>query len=145
MTLGRTGPRQPGVHGNLALRGGRRRRDLFTRISIVNSTGSEGSYGHVLLVESTGNENNANFEPVKQTHADGAVWYGNKLFVADGGELQVYDFQRLWKIQTSAEAVGIKNGVSSARWHQWALPMVGRCTIDASRKDRRYCPEQIPR
>ncbi|MFF0067075.1 hypothetical protein ACFYRC_37380 [Streptomyces sp. NPDC005279] len=48
-------------------------------------------------------------------------------------------------MQTSAQAIGTKNGVSFARWHQWALPMLGRCTIDASRKGQRYCPEQIPR
>ncbi|MFD9220773.1 RICIN domain-containing protein [Streptomyces sp. NPDC060064] len=112
----------------------------FARISIVNSTGKEWSYGHVLLVEPTGDESNANFKPVTKTHADGAVWYGNKLFIANGNQLQVYDFQHLWKMQQSSKTVGINNGVSSARYHQWALPMVGRYTIGDTGAEPGACP-----
>ncbi|MEU7041752.1 RICIN domain-containing protein [Streptomyces varsoviensis] len=115
-------------------------RDLYGRVSIVNSTGDDWSYGHIMLVKPTGDENNGNFEPVMNVHADGMVWYGNKLFVANGGELQVYDFQHLWKMRTTSADVGIKNGVSSARWHQWAMPMVGRYTIGSPQEDPRFCP-----
>ncbi|MBL1100261.1 RICIN domain-containing protein [Streptomyces coffeae] len=114
--------------------------DAYARISIVNSTGKEWTYGHVLLVEPTGDENNGNFKELTKNHADGAVWYGNKLFVANGNTLQVYDFQHLWKMQTISEDVGIKDGVSSAAHHQWALPMVGKYTIDTSKDDPRACP-----
>jgi hypothetical protein len=115
-------------------------RDKLARVSIVESTGSDWSYGHVLLVKPTGDESNANFEPVTNVHADGMVWYGNKLFVANGGELQVYDLQHLWKMKASSSRIGIVFGVSSARWHNWALPMVGRYTLGSSSDNARACP-----
>lgn len=115
-------------------------KDQFGRISIVNSTGDDWSYGHVMLVKPTGEGPNANFEPVTKVHADGMVWYKNKLFVANGGVLQVYDFQYMWKMgDTSSPRVGIANGVSSARHHQWALPMVGSYYI-GNPDNPRYCP-----
>ncbi|WP_234438079.1 hypothetical protein [Streptomyces viridochromogenes] len=98
----------------------------FGRVSIAESTGSSVSYGHVLLVQPTGQGASANFKPVTNVHADGVVWYGNKLFVANGGELQVYDMRHLWKMDSRSERTGIVNGVSSARWHDYALPMVAR-------------------
>ncbi|GHI04155.1 hypothetical protein AQI88_07300 [Streptomyces cellostaticus] len=112
----------------------------FARISIVNSTGTQWTYGHVLLVEPTGDEKHPNFQPVKGTHADGAVWYGNKLFIANGNQLQVYDFQHIWKMQQISERVGIENGVSSAKYHQWALPMVGEYHIGDRAAAPGYCP-----
>lgn len=116
----------------------------FARISIVDSTGSQWTYGHVLLVEPTGDQNgdthSANFVPVTATHADGALWYGNKLFIANGNELQVYDFQHIWKMGKSSDYVGIKDGVSSARYHQWALPMVGKYRIAPGEGGPGYCP-----
>ncbi|MEU8822106.1 RICIN domain-containing protein [Streptomyces sp. NPDC048636] len=115
--------------------------DQFGRVSILDSNGSERTYGHVLLVKPTGDESHANFEAVTNVHGDGMVWYGNKLFVANGGELQVYDFQHMWKMKTSSEGVGVKDGVSSARWHNWALPMVGHYTIEPG-KNARYCPAE---
>ncbi|MGW4052241.1 RICIN domain-containing protein [Streptomyces sp. NPDC004779] len=116
-------------------------KDQFGRISLVDSTGDAWSYGHVMLVKPTGDEANANFEAVTNVHADGIVWYKNKLFVANGGELQVYDFQYMWKMGTTAEKrVGIVNGVASARHHQWALPMVGRYVIGSTAHNPRYCP-----
>ncbi len=121
------------------LYGDSKAQNQFGRVSILDSTGSERTYGHVLLVKPTGDESHADFEAVTNVHTDGMVWYGNKLFVANGNELQVYDFQHLWKIKTSAERVGTKDGVSSARWHNWALPMVGRYSIEPG-KDPRYCP-----
>ncbi|MFE0099900.1 RICIN domain-containing protein [Streptomyces sp. NPDC059009] len=115
--------------------------DRFGRISILNSTGKDRSYGHVLLVEPTGSGSGADFKPVTNVHTDGMVWYGNKLFVANGNELQVYDFQNLWKMGASSGLTGIHDGVSTARWHQWALPMVGRYQIEPG-KDARYCPAE---
>lgn len=114
--------------------------DNLARISIVNSTGKEWTYGHVLLVEPTGDENSGNFKEVTQTHADGAVWYGNKLFIANGNQLQVYDFQHIWKMQKLSDDVGIKNGASSAAHHQWALPMVGKYTLGPAGEKPRACP-----
>ncbi|MFI7322680.1 RICIN domain-containing protein [Streptomyces venezuelae] len=120
---------------------GEDKRDLMGRVSLVDSTGKQWTYGHVLLVMPTGDENNGDFRPVLNVHADGMVWYGNKLFVANGGELQVYDFQHLWKMKTSSERTGIENGVSSARWHQWALPMVGRYSLNTlPNQHPRTCP-----
>ncbi|KUL46209.1 hypothetical protein ADL12_02775 [Streptomyces regalis] len=101
-------------------------RSKFGRISIAESTGTSVTYGHVMLVRPTGTGASANFTEVKNVHADGVVWYGNKLFVANGGELQVYDMRHLWKMDSRSERTGIVNGVSSARWHDYALPMVAR-------------------
>ncbi|WP_229869337.1 hypothetical protein [Streptomyces inusitatus] len=95
----------------------------FARVSFVKNTGSSTAYGHVLLVEPT---LDGSFTAVTRTHTDGMVWYGNRLFVANGGELQVYDMRHIWRMGSSSERVGVANGVSSARWHAWAMPMIGR-------------------
>jgi hypothetical protein len=94
----------------------------------------------VMLVQPTGNATSGNFIPVTNVHADGMVWFGNKLFVANGGELLVFDLQYLWKMgSTSREETGIRAGVSSARWHQWALPLVARYHTGARSDDPRAC------
>ncbi|MFF7755184.1 RICIN domain-containing protein [Streptomyces sp. NPDC007971] len=100
--------------------------DLKARLSILESTGKDWSYGHVLLVRPVGSRDKPDFQAVPDVHADGVVWYGNRLFVANGGELQIYDLNHLWKMSSVADGVGMKNGVSSADHHQWALPMVAR-------------------
>ncbi|MFF3645624.1 hypothetical protein [Streptomyces sp. NPDC002564] len=110
----------------------------FARVSFVKNDGVNNvtTYGHVLLVEPT----DGSFRAVKNTHADGMVWYGNRLFVANGGELQVYDMRHLWRMKTTgSEAVGVHDGVSSARWHQWAMPMIGRYWTGAQGADPRAC------
>ncbi|WP_431040613.1 RICIN domain-containing protein [Streptomyces sp. P1-3] len=101
-------------------------RDKKARVSILESTGNDWSYGHVLLVKPTGSRAKPDFTAVDKVHADGMVWYGNRLFVANGGELQIYDLNHLWKMKSVSDRVGIKDGVSSAGNHQWALPMVAR-------------------
>ena len=101
-------------------------RNKKARISILESTGTERTYGHVLLVKPTGSRVNPDFTPVDDVHADGMVWYGNRLFVANGGELQIYDLNHLWKMNTISGESGISGGTSAAEHHQWALPMVAR-------------------
>ncbi|OLZ71529.1 hypothetical protein AV521_11390 [Streptomyces sp. IMTB 2501] len=101
-------------------------RNLKARISILESTGTDWSYGHVLLVKPTGSRANPNFTSVNDVHADGMVWYGNRLFVANGGELQIYDLNHLWMVNSISKESGISGGTSSAEYHQWALPMVAR-------------------
>lgn len=105
----------------------------FARVSIANNRGGTApSYGHVLLVAPSGTGTSATFAPVTNTHADGMVWYGDRLFVANGGELQVYDMRHLWKVTSISGEIGVdtQNKTSSARWHQWAMPMIGRYDID---------------
>ncbi|QDY79883.1 hypothetical protein [Streptomyces qinzhouensis] len=111
------------------------------RITIAESTGGKVTYGHVLLVQPTGNANNGNFTSIGNIHADGMVWYGNKLFVANGGELLVFDMQYLWKMSSpTRKEVGIRDGASSADGHTWALPLQGRYrTMDKSLNPR-SCP-----
>ncbi|MEV6397398.1 RICIN domain-containing protein [Streptomyces sp. NPDC051907] len=108
-------------HGN-----GATDRDKKARVSILESTGKDWSYGHVLLVRPQGSRTDPGFQAVDNVHADGMAWYGNRLFVANGGELQIYDLNHLWKVNSLSPEVGIKGGVSSAGHHQWALPMVAR-------------------
>ncbi|MET9075859.1 RICIN domain-containing protein [Streptomyces sp. NPDC004232] len=106
--------------------GGDHDRNKKARISILESTGTDWSYGHVLLVKPTGSRDNPDFTSVDDVHADGMVWYGNRLFVANGGELQIYDLNHLWKVNSISKGSGISGGTSSAEYHQWALPMVAR-------------------
>ncbi len=115
-------------------------KDQFARISIVKNTGGTApTYGHVLLVKP--NASGTNFEAVTETHADGMVWYGNRLFVANGGELQVYDMRHLWRMTNIDGKVGTTDGkTSSARWHQWAMPMIGRYFIDGTPAGRTCAP-----
>ncbi|MER5972924.1 RICIN domain-containing protein [Streptomyces sp. NPDC002055] len=101
-------------------------RDKKARVSILESTGEDRSYGHVLLVRPTGSRNDPNFRAVENVHADGMAWYGNRLFVANGGELQIYDLNHLWRMNSLSGNVGVEGRVSSAGHHQWALPMVAR-------------------
>jgi hypothetical protein len=94
----------------------------FARVSIVHNGPSAVTYGHILLVRAAG----SSFSAVR-AHADGVVWYGNRLFVANGRELQVYDMRHIWRMSQLTDAVGITpDGGSSARGHRWAMPMVGR-------------------
>ncbi|MFE9024053.1 RICIN domain-containing protein [Streptomyces sp. NPDC007808] len=98
----------------------------YTRISIAQSTGDQVSYGHVALVEPV----NGNFKKLAhRSHADGVAWYGNRLFVANGVELQVYDLTHLWRMNdTNSAATGLSGGQTSARYHRWALPLLARYT-----------------
>ncbi|MFJ6378657.1 hypothetical protein ACIQI7_01430 [Kitasatospora sp. NPDC092039] len=97
-------------------------KDKLGRISIAESTGERVTYGHVLLVRPTGS---GSFEPITNIHADGMVWYGNKLFVANGGELLVFDMQYLWS--------------TTAGTDPWVLPLQGRYYTDAPGTDPRGC------
>lgn len=117
-------------------------RDKFARVSVVESTGTSWNYDHVLLVKPTRKSGEApNFEPVTQVHADGMVWYGNKLFVANGGELQVYDWRHLWRMDTTQDGrTGIFDGVAVAKDNKWALPMVDRYLIASPTEHPRACP-----
>lgn len=109
----------------------------FARISVVdNSPGKPPTYHHVLLVDPYGSGSGADFRAVGDPasprtpkpggHADGVAWYGNKLFVATGHQIQVYDLRHLWRMSDNSVAdVGVRGGRSSARYHNWALPMIG--------------------
>ncbi|WP_229811455.1 hypothetical protein [Streptosporangium pseudovulgare] len=112
--------------------------DTFARISVVdNSPGLPTTYDHVLLVDPYGAGSAANFRavgdpnsgrtPVPGGHADGISWYGSKLFLATGHQIQVYDLRHLWRMSdNTAASVGIQgDGRSTARYHNWALPMIG--------------------
>ncbi|MGW6485503.1 RICIN domain-containing protein [Streptomyces sp. NPDC055059] len=100
--------------------------EQYTRISIAESTGEQVTYGHVALVEPV----DGNFkELANKSHADGVAWYGNRLFVANGVELQVYDLAHLWSMNdTGSSATGLSGGRTSARYHRWALPLLARYT-----------------
>ncbi|WP_430783207.1 hypothetical protein [Actinoplanes sp. G11-F43] len=96
--------------------------NLLTRVSIVHNTATSTQYGHVLLVRPAGDS----FTAVTGNHGDGLVWYGNRLFVANGRELQVYDTRHIWRMTDLNSSVGITEGRSSAKGHRWVMPMIGR-------------------
>jgi hypothetical protein len=110
----------------------------YARVSIVENDNTSVTYGHVLLVTPT---SGGSFEATRDIHVDGMVWYGNRLFVANGAELQVYDMRHLWKVGKVSGNVGVDGGSSSALWHQWAMPMIGRYwTGDRSATSRECTP-----
>lgn len=96
----------------------------YTRISIAESTGDRVTYGHIALVEPT----SGGFKQLRyKSHADGVAWYGDRLFVANGVELQVYDLTHIWRMDdTTRGDTGLIDGKTSARFHRWALPLVAR-------------------
>ncbi|MER7181545.1 hypothetical protein ABT404_19020 [Streptomyces hyaluromycini] len=108
--------------------------DEFARISVVDNAGGDHTiYNHIMLVDPyMETQTTGNFQAVGAAgspfagHADGIAWYGNRLFVASGHQIQVYDLRHLWRMSDNTrESVGISDGKSSARWHNWALPMIG--------------------
>ncbi|GHG20680.1 hypothetical protein [Streptomyces zaomyceticus] len=107
------------------------------RITVVDNSSPAGPpvYNHILLVDPYGSGTTANFRavgdptsgarPFPGAHADGISWYGNKLFVATGHQIQVYDLRHLWKMDNSSSAVGVVGGKAHAANQNWALPMIG--------------------
>lgn len=105
--------------------GGAKVANEFSRVSLVNNDGGQVRYNHLLLVRPTVDaEGRGSFTGVS-SHSDGVVWYGNKVFVANGRWLQVYDLRHIWQVNSSSDAVGVSGTTSSARWSAYALPMIG--------------------
>ncbi|WP_395297431.1 hypothetical protein ACF9IK_31300 [Kitasatospora hibisci] len=99
--------------------------NTMSRISVVdNSTGGAPIYNNVLLVDPYGSGTSANFK-ASAGHADGITWYGNKLFLATGHVIQVYDLRHLWKLGAHTDQVGVTGSTASAAYHNYALPMIG--------------------
>ncbi|WP_405869934.1 RICIN domain-containing protein [Streptomyces zaomyceticus] len=101
-------------------------RSRMARISVAKSTPTARSYGHVLLVQPTGSQDNPSFSPVTDIHADGIAWYEDRLFVANGGELQIYDLNHLWKVNSAFIWPTVPNLPAAQMKHEWVLPMVAR-------------------
>ncbi|MFI8521824.1 hypothetical protein ACIGEZ_29010 [Streptomyces sp. NPDC085481] len=97
----------------------------FSRVSLVDSADGQIRYNHLLLVRPTVDANGKGSFTGVSSHSDGVVWYGNKVFVANGRWLQVYDLRHIWQVNSSTEAVGVDGSTSSARWSSYALPMIG--------------------
>lgn len=107
--------------------------NLFARLTLVNADSDAITYNHLLLVQPTGDASTGgNFTATPNTHADGVVWYGNHVFVANGRWLQVYDLRHIWKVNSTEQSVGISGSTSSARGYRYALPMIGRYRTTAS-------------
>ncbi|MFC1412532.1 hypothetical protein ACEZCY_26420 [Streptacidiphilus sp. N1-12] len=105
----------------------------FARITLVNADNNKINYNHLLLVQPTVDASgHADFHATPATHADGVVWYGNTVFVANGRWLQVYSLQHIWKMNSLQATVGITGSSSSARYSNYALPLVGLYRTTAS-------------
>jgi hypothetical protein len=89
-------------------------------------------YRHVLLVEPDSTP--ARYHAVS-SHADGVMWYGNKLFLFTGGDpafsgggrvVRVFDLRHFWQMSsTSSGDVGCDATVCSAAYSSFALPEIG--------------------
>ncbi|MFC8507400.1 hypothetical protein ACFU3J_05190 [Streptomyces sp. NPDC057411] len=97
----------------------------FSRVSLVDTEGGQIRYNHLLLVRPTVDADGKGSFTGVSSHSDGVVWYGNKVFVANGRWLQVYDLRHIWQVNSSTESVGVSGSTSSARWSTYALPMIG--------------------
>jgi hypothetical protein len=104
--------------------------NAYARVSIADYTQPAAGvpYHHLLLVKPTvDSAGNATFTAAAD-HADGLMWYGDLLLLATGRRLEVYSLDHIWATQTSgagAGEVGLYPGGAYARWHAWALPMIG--------------------
>jgi hypothetical protein len=111
--------------------------DAFARLTFVDYTDHANlKFRDVLLVVPTLTNGVLNFTTFDWNHADGVIWYGNTLLVANGGRLHAFSLNHLWAMTRSEEAVGLGadgTGAPSARWHRYALPMIGQ-----------YFPESTP-
>lgn len=108
--------------------------DGLARVSFADVTnGTSGvPYRHALLVEP--DDTSAGFHAVS-SHADGIMWYGNRLFLTTGGDsafsdggrvVRVFDLTHFWQMSsTSSGAVGCTATVCSAAYSGFALPEVG--------------------
>ncbi|WP_214410388.1 hypothetical protein [Sphaerisporangium fuscum] len=106
----------------------------LARVSFVDVTSgvAGASYRHVLLVEP--DDTAAGYHAVP-SHADGIMWYGNKLFMVTGGDpaagggdrlVRVFDLRHIWKMSsTSSVSVGCTASACSAAYHIYALPEIG--------------------
>ncbi|MEZ0112554.1 hypothetical protein ABH920_006576 [Catenulispora sp. EB89] len=112
--------------------------DTYARVSIADYTKPSAGvlYHHLLLVKpvlENGQVNYTNMGSVNDpgdiaTHADGVMWLGDLLFVANGRQLQVYSLDHIWRMQTSgtdAGDVGLTANGAFAAWNAYALPMIG--------------------
>lgn len=101
--------------------------DKFVRISIADFTkpATKILYHHLLLVEPyVDSAGKPNFRGPANLHADGLLWYGDRLLVASGTRLQVYALDHIWKTRTTganAGKIGLAADGAVARWHAWAL------------------------
>jgi hypothetical protein len=100
----------------------------FSRLTFVDYTDTAHlKFRDVLLVVPVVTNGVANFTALA-AHADGVIWYGNKILVANGGRLHAFSLEHLWAMTRSDEEVGLgADGTSapSARWHRYALPEIG--------------------
>jgi hypothetical protein len=100
--------------------------NVYARVTLVNADNNAIHYNHLLLVQPEKNaDGSGTFTQTPGTHADGVVWYGNKVFVANGRQLQVYDLRHIWKVNSQTSSVGVSGGTSSAHYSNYALPMIG--------------------
>ncbi|KUL42445.1 hypothetical protein ADL15_00790 [Actinoplanes awajinensis subsp. mycoplanecinus] len=103
--------------------------DAFSRLTFVDYTDtSKLKFRDVLLVVPTTTGGVDNFRTLEWNHADGVVWYGNTLLVADGGQLHAFSLRHLWATTRSEEEVGFGadgSAAPSGRWHRYVLPQVG--------------------
>ncbi|MEV5575437.1 hypothetical protein AB0L06_35820 [Spirillospora sp. NPDC052269] len=104
-------------------------RDDFARLTFVDYTDTTHlKYRDVLLVVPKAVNGTDDFTAFDWNHADGVVWYGNTLLVANGGRLHAFSLNHLWTMTRSQEEIGLGADGSqapSARWHRYALPEVG--------------------
>jgi hypothetical protein len=110
--------------------------DDFARLTFVDYTDTKNlKFRDVLLVVPVVTDGVANFTNLS-AHADGVVWYGNTVLVANGGRMHMFSLKHIWAMTRSTEGVGFGADGSqapSARWHRFAMPEIGE-----------YYPESVP-
>lgn len=94
-------------------------KDRFARITFVDRSSGTPRFNHVLLVVpgvGAGFQNDG-------IHADGVVWKGDRITIGTGHRLLTYDLNDLMKVNTISGQVGIWDNESSAKYHNYILPL----------------------
>jgi hypothetical protein len=116
--------------------------DNFARLTFVDYTDTTNlKFRDVLLVVPVVANGMDNFTTFDWNHADGVVWYGNTLLVANGGRLHAFSLNHLWTMTRSEEEIGFGadgTNAPSGRWHRYVLPEVGEYYPDYAPTDGTY-------
>lgn len=93
-----------------------------SRLSFVDTARLK--YRHILLVEPvTGSDGRPNYRAAA-SHADGLVWYGTRLLVAQGNFLRVYDTRHIWRSSSDTGMGRQPNGSWGAAGYAYAMPQI---------------------
>ncbi|WP_163572812.1 hypothetical protein [Fodinicola feengrottensis] len=115
--------------------------DALARVTFVDV--ANGTYRHVLLVEP--DSASTRFHAV-ESHADGIMWYGNKLFLVSGGTrvVRVFDLTHFWQMRAPRPARSVVPRRSARRRIPASRCRKSATTSSRTRRAANRCVPTIP-